>query len=65
MAHDFTYMQNLKNNIKKQTKQKQTHRYREQRQLLVGLTVEELSERREGIKKYKLAVTKQSQGCKV
>ena len=30
IPHDFTYMWNLKNNMKDQTKQKQTHRYREQ-----------------------------------
>ena len=30
ILRDFTYVWNLKNNINKQTKQKQTHRYREQ-----------------------------------
>ena len=30
ITYDFTYMWHLKNHINKQTKQKQTHRYREQ-----------------------------------
>ena len=30
MSYEYTYMQTLKNKINEQTKQKKTHRYREQ-----------------------------------
>ena len=57
-------MWKLKNKINEQTKQKLTHRYREQTdgcQLRGRLG---LSEKSKGIKKYKLVVRKWSQGCK-
>ena len=54
--YDFIYMQILNNNINEETKHKQTHRYR----LMVdrGRGFGGLSEKGEGIKKYKLVVTK-------
>ena len=65
MSYDFTHMWNLKNKINKQTKQKQTHRYREH--LMVARWERGLGRMDEKgeIKKYKLLVTKQSCGRKV
>ena len=58
-------MWDLKNKINEQTKLKRTHRYREQTDSCQrGETVGELGDRGKGIK-YKLVVTKESQGCKV
>ena len=55
----FPYMWNLKNKINEQTKQKQMHRYKEQTDgSQVGRVLRSLGEKDEGIKKYKLAVTK-------
>ena len=64
MIYDFTYIQNLTNKISEQAEQKQIHKYGEhfagcQMGGRVGV-----GETGEGIKKYKLAFTEQSQGCK-
>ena len=59
MLYDFTYLWNLKNNISEQTKQKQTHRYREQTDgCQMGGVVGGLGEKHERIEKHRLAVTK-------
>ena len=58
-------MCNLKNKLNEQTELKQT---RDTESRLVGARREgvgELGKKAEGSKKYKLAVTKQSQGCEV
>ena len=58
MPYDFTYMWNLENKINEQTKQQQTHKYRQQTD---GCQMEGdwgLCEKVEGIKKYKLEVIK-------
>ena len=63
--HMISLLWILKNKIIEQTKQKYTHRYREYTdgcQMRGGS--ERMDEKGEGIKKYQLAVTKQSQGCK-
>ena len=65
MPYDFTYMWNLKNKVNKQAKFKQTHRYREQNNCCWRRGVERLGGKGEGITKYKLVVTKYSQGYKV
>ena len=62
LPYDFTYMWNRKNKINGQTKQNQIHRYREQTD---GRGIRGLGEKGEGIKKHKMAVTKQSRGYKV
>ena len=61
MPYDFTYMWNLKNQ-NKQAEQKLTHRYRD---ILTVAIWERVWGLGEGIKKYRLVVTKQSWGCKV
>ena len=59
IPYDFTYMWNLKNNINEQTRQKQSHRYREQtvgcqrRRGWGAWGVAELGKNSEGIKKYR------------
>ena len=62
---NFTYMWNRKNKRNEHTKQKQTHRCREQTDGCQRGGRWWLSEKGEGIKNYKLAVTKYSQACKV
>ena len=61
MPCDFTYMWNLKNKENKQTKQKKTHRHREQtvgcQMWAVRGRFGRLDEKGEGIKKYKSVVT--------
>ena len=64
IPYDLAYMWNLKDKTNEQTKQKQTHRYREQTgdcQVGKGLG----AENGEGISKYKLVITKYSRGCEV
>ena len=61
---DFTRMSNSEDKIKKQTKWKQSHRYREQTDSWQGVGVGRLGEKGEGNGKYELAVTKQSRDVK-
>ena len=68
IPYDFTYMWNPKSTINEQTKLKQTYRHREhtdgcQREGGQGDWVKKGERRKD--KKYKLVVTKQSQGRKV
>ena len=61
IPYNFTYVWTLKHKINGQTKQKQTHRYKEQQ--TDGFQrggVWGLGQKGEGIKGYKLVVTKQS-----
>ena len=59
MPYYFTYMYN----INKQRKQIQTHRYREQTDgCQMGRVLGRMVEKGEGIKQYKLVITKQLQG---
>ena len=51
-------MWNLNKKINEQTKMKRTHRYSEQPMIGRGEVVGGLGEKGEGIKKYKLVVTK-------
>ena len=66
MPYVFTYMWNLKNKINEQVEQKQSDWYRENFDSchIGGLAVEEVGEKGEEVKKYKLAVRKQSWVCK-
>ena len=65
IPYDFTHMWNLKNKMNEQTKQKQTHRHREQTEGCRWEGDWGLVEKGEGIKKYTLVVMKQPWGCKV
>ena len=56
-----TYRWTLKNNISRQTKQKQTHRHRGQSAGCLSEGVGALGEEGEGVEQYRLAVTKRSQ----
>ena len=55
---NFTYMWNRKNKRNEHTKQKQTHRYREQTEGCQVGGIGEMGEKGKGIQKYKLVVTK-------
>ena len=55
MPYDFTYMWNVKNKINEQAEQKQIHRIFSW--LPGGRGLEEMGEKGERIKKYKLVVT--------
>ena len=65
MPYDFIYIWNLKNRSNKQTKQKQTHRYKKQTDGYQRGRGWGMGEKDEEIKKNKLVVTKQSQGYKI
>ena len=62
---EIPYVESKEQN--KQTKQKHTHRHKGQAQwqLPEESGVEEVDEKGEGIKKYKLVGTEQSQRCKL
>ena len=58
-------MWNLKNKINEQTKQNRLANTENRLMVIRGRGAGVLGEKGEGTKKYRLVVTKQSQGCKV
>ena len=56
MAEDFTYKWNLKNKINEQTKQKQTHRRREQTDGSTWGEVRGMGGKVKGLRNYKVVM---------